>query len=97
MNIHLAVIRKLQWATVILFLQKRDDFLQDIPLRTGYAHLVEPCAMGATAMGADALIIEVHNNPSKALCDGVQSQTPEMFRAMMEKISAIKPYAWKRG
>ena len=64
---------------------------------TGYAHLVEPCAMGATAMGADALIIEVHNNPSTALCDGVQSQTPEMFASMMKKLNAIKPYAWKRG
>jgi 3-deoxy-7-phosphoheptulonate synthase len=64
---------------------------------TGYAHLVEPCAMGATAMGADALIIEVHNNPSEALCDGVQSQTPEMFASMMKKLNVIKPYAWKRG
>ena len=64
---------------------------------TGYAQLVEPCAMGATAMGADALIIEVHNDPSHALCDGVQSQTPEMFASMMEKISAIRPYAWKRA
>ena len=64
---------------------------------TGYSELVEPCAMGATAMGADALIIEVHNDPSHALCDGVQSQTPEMFAATMEKIRAIRPYAWKRG
>ena len=64
---------------------------------TGYAHLVEPCAMGATAMGADALIVEVHNNPSKALCDGVQSQTPEAFGEMMKKINALKPHAWKRG
>ena len=64
---------------------------------TGYSYLVEPCAMGATAMGADALIIEVHNDPSHALCDGVQSQTPEMFASMMAKISAIRPYAWKRG
>ena len=63
---------------------------------TGYAHLVEPCAMGATVMGADALIVEVHNNPSCALCDGAQSQTPKMFAEMMEKISAIKPYAWRR-
>ena len=63
---------------------------------TGYAHLVEPCAMGATAMGADALIIEVHNDPAHALCDGVQSQTPEMFAEMMQKINALRPYAWKR-
>ena len=64
---------------------------------TGYSYLVEPCAMGATAMGADALIIEVHNDPAHALCDGVQSQTPEMFAEMMQKISALRPYAWKRG
>ena len=63
---------------------------------TGYSYLVEPCAMGATAMGADALIIEVHNDPAHALCDGVQSQTPEMFASMMQKINALRPYAWKR-
>ncbi len=63
---------------------------------TGYSYLVEPCAMGATAMGADALIIEVHNDPAHALCDGVQSQTPEMFAEMMQKINALRPYAWKR-
>ena len=54
-------------------------------------------AIGTTAVGADALIIEVHNNPSKALCDGVQNQTPEMFTSMMKKIGAIKPHAWERG
>ena len=63
---------------------------------TGYAHLVEPCAMGATAMGADGLIIEVHNDPPHALCDGVQSQTPEMFAETMKKIAAIRPHAWRR-
>jgi len=61
---------------------------------TGYAYLVEPCAMGATAMGADALIIEVHNDPPHALCDGVQSQTPEMFADTMRRVKAIRPYAW---
>ena len=64
---------------------------------TGYSYPVEPCAMGATAMGADALIIEVHNDPAHALCDGVQSQTPEMFAEMMQKINALRPYAWKRS
>ena len=57
---------------------------------TGYSYLVEPCAMGATAMGADALIIEVHNDPSHALCDGVQSQTPEMFAATMKRIERVR-------
>ena len=64
---------------------------------TGYAHLVEPVAMGAAAMGADGLIIEVHNNPQCALCDGVQSQTPEMFADTMDKIKAILPHAWRRA
>ena len=63
---------------------------------TGSAKLVEPLAMGATAMGADGLIIEVHNNPPCALCDGAQSQTPEMFADTMRKIAAIRPYAWQR-
>ena len=53
--------------------------------------------MGATAMGADALIIEVHNDPQRALCDGAQSLTPVMFDSMMKKVAAIRPYAWKRG
>ena len=64
---------------------------------TGSAKLVEPLAMGATAMGADGLIIEVHNNPPCALCDGAQSQTPEMFAETMKKISAIRPHAWRRA
>ena len=64
---------------------------------TGYAHLVEPLAMGATAMGADGLIIEVHNCPSCALCDGAQPQTPAMFASTMEKIRALRPLAWKRA
>ena len=63
---------------------------------TGYAHLVEPCAMGATAMGADGLIIEVHNDPPHALCDGVQSQTPAVFARTMKRVSELRPYAWRR-
>ena len=64
---------------------------------TGSAKLVEPLSMGATAMGADGLIIEVHNNPPCALCDGAQSQTPEMFADTMKKINNIRPFAWKRS
>jgi 3-deoxy-7-phosphoheptulonate synthase len=47
-------------------------------------------------MGADALIIEVHNDPQRALCDGAQSLTPELFEETMKKVNAIRPYAWKR-
>ena len=62
---------------------------------TGVARLVEPCAMGAVVMGADGLIIEVHNDPPHALCDGAQSQTPEMFADTMRRIAAIRPLAYE--
>ena len=57
---------------------------------TGHAYMVEPVSVAATAIGADGLIIEVHNNPACALCDGAQSQTPEMFAGTMEKIRRIR-------
>ncbi len=57
---------------------------------TGYWHLVEPMALAATAAGADGLIIEVHNQPRAALCDGPQSITPESFHRLMEKISLVR-------
>ena len=43
--------------------------------------------MAAIAAGADGLMIEVHNNPEKALCDGAQSLTPVMFDQLMKKIT----------
>ena len=52
----------------------------------GIRWMVEPLAMAAIAAGADGLMIEVHNNPEKALCDGPQSLTPEMFGQLMPKI-----------
>ncbi|MBO4512558.1 MAG: 3-deoxy-7-phosphoheptulonate synthase [Victivallales bacterium] len=57
---------------------------------TGYAYLVEPVAVAATAIGADGLIIEVHNDPAHAKCDGVQSQTPQMFAETMQRINAVR-------
>lgn len=56
---------------------------------TGYWHLVEPLALAAVAAGADGLIIEVHNMPQKALCDGQQSITPEVFHHLMKKIRRV--------
>ena len=52
----------------------------------GIRWMVEPLVMAAIAAGADGLMIEVHNNPEKALCDGPQSLTPEMFEELMVKI-----------
>ncbi len=60
---------------------------------TGVAKLVHPVAMAATVIGADGLIIEVHNNPACALCDGAQSQTPEMFAKTMEGVRNVRPFA----
>ena len=51
----------------------------------GYSWLVGPLALAAIAAGADGLIIEVHNNPAKALCDGQQSLTPIQFDDLMKK------------
>ena len=62
---------------------------------TGSARLVKPMAMAAVAAGADGLIIEVHNDPSKALCDGAQSLTPAAFDDLVKSINAILPYACK--
>lgn len=52
---------------------------------TGRREMVEPMCMAAIAAGADGLIIEVHNDPAKALCDGPQSVTPKQFESIMEK------------
>ncbi len=57
---------------------------------TGYSHLIEPVAVAATAIGADGLIIEVHNDPAHAKCDGAQSQTPESFGRTMKKVKVLR-------
>ncbi len=57
---------------------------------TGVAKLVKPMAMAATAAGADGLIIEVHNDPKNALCDGAQSLTPEQFDDVSKRVSEIR-------
>ncbi len=57
---------------------------------TGLARLVEPMAMAAAAAGADGLMIEVHNDPQHALCDGAQSLTPVQFDSLVKKINKIR-------
>ncbi len=56
----------------------------------GIAEFVAPLALSAIAAGADGLLIEVHNNPACARCDGMQSLTPENFAAVMKKIGKLK-------
>ena len=60
---------------------------------TGIASMVKPLAMAATVAGADGLIIEVHNNPARALCDGPQSLTPEAFDDVAKCVRQVLPYA----
>ena len=57
---------------------------------TGHAYLVKSMAMAAAVAGADGLIIEVHNDPMHALCDGGQSLKPEDFAALAEKVRKLR-------
>ena len=57
---------------------------------TGSARLVKPMALAATACGAHGLMIEVHNNPKAALCDGAQSLTPAQFNEVMKSVNHIR-------
>ena len=63
--------------------------LADPSHATGRSALVRPMALAAAAAGADGLIIEVHNDPQRALCDGPQSITPKEFEAVMLGVNAI--------
>lgn len=62
---------------------------------TGVARLVKPMAIAAAACGADGLIIEVHNDPPHAACDGTQSLTPAAFDDTIKAVEAVLPYAYK--
>ncbi len=57
---------------------------------TGISKLVEPMALAAAACKADGLMIEVHNDPIHALCDGAQSLTPAQFKDVAEKVAKVR-------
>ena len=57
---------------------------------TGKSKLVAPMAAAAVAAGADGLMIEVHNDPTKALCDGAQSITPDQFDRLCSRIQKVR-------
>ena len=57
---------------------------------TGKSRLVPSMAYAAAACGADGLMIEVHNNPERALCDGAQSLTPAQFEEVSRKVQRIR-------
>ena len=58
----------------------------------GLSRLVRPLSLAAAAAGADALMIEVHNDPPHALSDGAQSLTPEAFASLTKELFALLPY-----
>ncbi len=60
---------------------------------SGRYDLVKPLALAATAAGCDGLMIEVHNDPQHALCDGAQSLTPAKFADVARAVFAIRPFA----
>ena len=62
----------------------------------GMYWMVEPLALAAVAAGADGLLIEVHNDPENALCDGQQSLTPQRFENLMGKVRALVDLAGKK-
>ena len=57
---------------------------------TGKARLVPPMAVAAAAAGADGIMIEVHNDPACALCDGAQSLTPAQFDELSHRIRKVR-------
>ena len=57
---------------------------------TGINRLVPPMTLAAAACGADGVIVEVHNDPIHALCDGAQSLTCEQFAEVAEKVRAVR-------
>ncbi len=57
---------------------------------TGKSRLVSPMAAAAAAAGADGIMVEVHNNPSCALCDGAQSLTLAQFAELNKKVNRVR-------
>jgi len=64
---------------------------------TGVSRYVKTMAMAAAACGADGLIIEVHNDPPRALCDGAQSLRPEEFEVVAAAVRAVREAALPYG
>jgi len=62
---------------------------------SGLSRLVSPLSLAAVGAGADGLIIEVHNDPERALCDGAQSLRPEQFGELVKKVEVMLPLVGK--
>jgi 3-deoxy-7-phosphoheptulonate synthase len=58
----------------------------------GRSDIIIPMALASLAAGADGLIVEIHPNPQKALCDGLQSLDLDKFKSMVDEINRLKPF-----
>ena len=77
-------------AVPVLHEQSHLPVVTDPSHATGKSKLVPSMAVAAAAAGADGIMIEVHNNPSCALCDGAQSLTPAQFADLNERIRRVR-------
>jgi len=73
-------------AVVILKQKSHLPVIADPSHAAGIRSLVAPLSKAALAVGADGLMIETHNNPAKALCDGAQSLDLKQFHSLMEEL-----------
>jgi len=62
---------------------------------TGRLSLIEPMSLATVASGAMGLMVEVHNSPCDALCDGAQSLTPEAFRELVRRLRSLEAFMEK--
>ncbi|MBI4871013.1 MAG: 3-deoxy-7-phosphoheptulonate synthase [Candidatus Riflebacteria bacterium] len=78
-------------AIPFLKLESHLPIVADPSHATGNAALVPSVSIAAMAAGADALMVEVHNHPDKALCDGPETITPESFNSLMQQVRRLAP------
>ena len=85
-------IRNVLDITAIPYLKEKTHLpiIIDPSHAAGMWEMVEPLSIAATAIGADGLLVEVHNDPERALCDGAQSLKPSKFDRLMKEISVMR-------
>ena len=64
--------------------------IMDLATLLVWSRMVRPLSLASVGGGADGLMIEVHNDPSKALCDGPQALRPDQFTSLMKEVIALR-------
>lgn len=80
--------------TAIPFLKEKTHLpvLVDPSHAAGMYRMVKPLSMASVAAGCDGLLIEVHNNPEAALCDGPQSLKPDKFEELAKQLHGLRSF-----